>query len=81
MYAHEREEYKHRMGHVWLGFSEEKMTEHITAAGLAPVAFHAVAHEARAKGPALFTVSVRNRAIESVRPPAEHLAGVTEETA
>ncbi len=25
MYAHEREEYKHQMGHVWLGFSEEKM--------------------------------------------------------
>ncbi len=81
MYAHEREEYKHQMGHVWLGFSEEKMTDHITAAGLEPASFYPVAHETGAKGPALFTVTVRKNAIETVLPPAQRLAGVAEETA
>jgi ArsR family transcriptional regulator len=81
MYAHEREEYKHQMGHVWLGFSEEKMKKHLTTAGLEPASFHPVTHETGAKGPALFTVTVRKNAIESVRPPAQRMAGVTEETA
>jgi ArsR family transcriptional regulator len=81
MYAHEREEYKHQMGHVWLGFSEEKMRKHITAAGLEPVSFHPVAHETGAKGPALFTATVRKNATESVHLPTQHMAGVTEETA
>ena len=55
MYPHEREQYKQQMGHVWLGFSEEKMGKHLAAAGFAPAAFHAIDPEADAKGPALFT--------------------------
>ena len=81
MYAHEREEYKHQMGHVWLGFSEEKMKKHFAAAGLESASFRPVAHETGAKGPALFTATVRKNAIESARPPAQRLAGVAEETA
>lgn len=81
MYAHEREEYKHQMGHVWLGFSEEKMRKHITVAGLEPVGFRPVAHETGAKGPALFTVTVRKNATESVHLPTQNMAGVTEEMA
>lgn len=59
MYPHEREEYKQQMGHVWLGFSEVKLSQHLTVAGFDPVLFHPIAPEADAKGPALFTAVAR----------------------
>jgi ArsR family transcriptional regulator len=55
MYPHDREEYKQQMGHVWLGFSEEKMAKHLAAAEFEPGVFHSISPEADAKGPALFT--------------------------
>jgi SAM-dependent methyltransferase len=57
MTPHEREEYRQRMGHVWLGFSEEQITRLLTQAGFGAVAIHAVPSEDAARGPALFAAS------------------------
>ena len=54
MYPHEREEYKHQMGHVWLGFSEQTMKRHLAAAGFELGTIHSLSPEADAMGPALF---------------------------
>jgi len=82
MYPHEREEYKQQMGHVWLGFSEEKMNKHVTAAGFEAGALHSLPPEADAKGPALFTTvaykSARGFKRQSRSPKVAELA---EETA
>src|SRR5215213_7089573 len=37
MQPHERVEYQQQMGHVWLGFSEEKMTRLLTGVGFTGV--------------------------------------------
>ncbi len=54
MYPHEREEYKHQMGHVWLGFSEQTMKKHLASAGFELGTIHSLPPEADAMGPALF---------------------------
>jgi ArsR family transcriptional regulator len=81
MYAHEREEYKHQMGHVWLGFSEEKIKKQIEAAGLGPASIHPVPPEADAKGPALFAAVARRPVLDATSSTRENLAGVAEDTA
>jgi len=82
MYPHEREEYKQQMGHVWLGFSEEKMSKHLAAAGFEPGAFHSIAPEADAMGPALFTTVAYKGVRGSKRQPrSRKLAELAEETA
>ncbi len=55
MYPHEREEYKHQMGHVWLGFSEQTMKKHLAAAGFELGTTHSLPPNTDAMGPALFT--------------------------
>lgn len=80
MYPHEREEYKQQMGHVWLGFSEEQMNKHLAAAGLEPGAFHPVAPEADAKGPALFT-TVTYKDMRGAKRQQRKMAELAEETA
>jgi ArsR family transcriptional regulator len=81
MYAHEREEYKHQMGHVWLGFSEEKIKKHLEAAGLGPPSIHPVPPEANAKGPALFAAVARRPLMEAANSTREYLAVVVKDTA
>ena len=54
MTPHEREEYRQRMGHVWLGFSEEQMARLLAQAGFDAVAIHPLPSEDAARGPALF---------------------------
>jgi len=78
MYPHEREEYKHQMGHVWLGFSEDQMSKHLTAAGLGPAPFHPIPPEADSKGPALFTAVARKPASEG--SSQSQVAGVMEDS-
>ena len=82
MYPHEREEYKQQMGHVWLGFSEEKMSKHVTAAGFEVGTFHPLPPEADAKGPALFT-TVAYKTARGVKRHSRSLklAELAEETA
>jgi ArsR family transcriptional regulator len=57
MAPHEHEEYRQRMGHVWLGFSAEQMQRMLTQAGFERIHIHALPPGAEAKGPALFAAS------------------------
>jgi SAM-dependent methyltransferase len=54
MLPHEREEYQHQMGHVWLGFSEKQITRALTGAGFTDVRIRPLPADPDAKGPALF---------------------------
>jgi ArsR family transcriptional regulator len=57
MTAHERDEYRQRMGHVWLGFSEDQIERYLTHAGFSSVRIHPLPPAADAKGPTLFAAS------------------------
>ena len=57
MASHEREEYRQRMGHVWLGFSEDHVRRLLEQAGFAGIQYHALPAVAEVKGPALFAAS------------------------
>jgi len=57
MAPHEREEYRQRMGHVWLGFSEDQVRRFLTQAGFELVRIHPLAPGTDAKGPGLFAAS------------------------
>ena len=59
MLPHDREEYRQQMGHVWLGFSEEQVSEHLAAAGFEAVHVQPLPADPRAKGPALFVAVAR----------------------
>ena len=54
MLAHDREEYRQQMGHVWLGFTEEQLQRFFAAAGLTQSRVVPLSPESDAKGPALF---------------------------
>jgi len=54
MIPHEREEYQHQMGHVWLGFSDRQISRFLTGAGFGRVRVRALPADPDAKGPALF---------------------------
>ena len=57
MTPHDREEYRLRMGHVWLGFSEDHMRRLLAQAGFDKVRIHTLPPAADAKGPALFAAT------------------------
>jgi ArsR family transcriptional regulator len=54
MLPHEREEYQHQMGHVWLGFSETQMSRLLAGAGFGDVRVRMLPADPDARGPALF---------------------------
>jgi len=54
MAAHEREEYRQRMGHVWLGFDEGQIRRFAGHAGLSGMHVHPLTPSETAKGPVLF---------------------------
>ena len=54
MLPHEREEYQHQMGHVWLGFSDKQITKFLNGAGFGNVRVRPLPVDQDAKGPALF---------------------------
>ena len=82
MYPHEREEYKHQMGHVWLGFSEQTMKKHLAAAGFELGTIHSLPPEADAMGPALFaTVAVRGTKRRSRSQDPQNMDALAKETA
>jgi len=61
MLPHEREEYQHQMGHVWLGFSERQMSRSLTGAGFDDIRMRVLPADPDARGPALFAaVATRN---------------------
>jgi ArsR family transcriptional regulator len=59
MQPHDRDSYRHQMGHVWLGFSEPQMQQLLGSAGFGDVRTVPLAPDARAKGPELFVSTAR----------------------
>lgn len=59
MMPHQREEYRQRLGHQWLGFSAEQMRGWMDAAGLERFRFVPLPADPEAKGPALFAATGR----------------------
>lgn len=59
MMPHDREEYRQRMGHLWLGVPPEKIQEWMTAAGFGGFRHIRLPADPDAKGPALFAASGR----------------------
>jgi ArsR family transcriptional regulator len=57
MLAHDREEYKQQMGHVWLGFGEEQVRRLLTVNGFDAPRIVPMPADPEAKGPALFVAS------------------------
>ena len=53
MAAHDREEYRHDMGHVWLGFEEAQLREWLAAAGFEKERLLLLPPDPSARGPAL----------------------------
>ena len=56
MCAHEREEYRTQMGHVWLGFDERSLRGWLSKAGFCSMRYVALPVDPAAVGPALFTL-------------------------
>ena len=59
MTPHEREEYRQRMGHVWLGFSARGLGEWMGEAGLGSFRYTPLSADPEAKGPTLFAATAR----------------------
>jgi ubiquinone/menaquinone biosynthesis C-methylase UbiE/predicted transcriptional regulator len=57
MTPHDREEYRHRMGHVWMGFGEPRITEWLRSAGFEKVRYRVLPAESGARGPVLFATT------------------------
>lgn len=57
MVPHTREEYRERMGHVWLGFSADRIRGWLGEAGFQATRYVALPGDLRAKGPRLFAAS------------------------
>ena len=73
MAAHEREEYRQQMGHVWLGFAEEQMRRLIEQAGFDPCPRSRVGARTTARGPSLFAAAPRHRRAQTLKPAASQL--------
>ena len=59
MLPHDREEYQHQMGHVWLGFSEKTIRKHLETAGFEQPVMTLLPTEANVKGPSLFVATAK----------------------
>jgi ArsR family transcriptional regulator len=62
MLPHDRIDYQQRMGHVWLGFSDETMRRYLAAAGFVDLRVRPLTADADAQGPALFAATAREPA-------------------
>jgi ArsR family transcriptional regulator len=54
---HDRAEYREHMGHVWLGFSAEQVTDWLQGAGFSRVKVIALPRDPGARGPGLFVAA------------------------
>jgi ArsR family transcriptional regulator len=68
MTPHARDDYRQTMGHVWQGFSAEQMTAWAAEAGFERLRYRSLPPDPQAKGPGLFTATMR-------RPPATRTRG------
>jgi len=62
---HEREDYRQRMGHVWLGFGPVQLEGWAERAGLEGFRFVTLPADPEARGPALFSATARMPAAEA----------------
>ena len=60
MLPHDREEYRHQMGHVWLGFEQDHLKGLLDDAGFSDTRVVALPSNHDAKGPALFVASAQS---------------------
>ena len=75
MAPHDREDYRQRMGHVWLGFSDDHLRRLLTHAGFMDVRIQPLPLAPDAEGPALLAATARKRPLSSVaadRPGTVH---------
>jgi ArsR family transcriptional regulator len=61
MLPHDHEEYRHTMGHVWLGFSEHQLARWLADAGFERLRWHVLPPEPASKGPTLFAAAAQRR--------------------
>jgi ArsR family transcriptional regulator len=61
MLPHDRESYRHQMGHVWLGFSDDHVRRMLREAGFGETRIVPLSPDARAKGPGLFVATGRKQ--------------------
>jgi SAM-dependent methyltransferase len=66
MMAHDRQDYRREMGHVWLGFSRPELLAWLTAAGFGPVRIAGLPPDPEAAGPPLFAAAAKKS--DSVPP-------------
>lgn len=59
MAPHDRVDYSERMGHLWLGFDRDQLTEWLREAGMTAARFADVPVDPQAKGPKLFAATAR----------------------
>jgi len=57
MLPHDREEYRHQMGHLWLGFADDQLRRLMAGAGFGGIRVAPLAVQPDAKGPALFVAT------------------------
>ena len=56
MHPHDRQEYRQEMGHVWMGFSPERMQRMLSRSGFSNIHMIDLPTEKSAKGPSLFAM-------------------------
>lgn len=61
MTPHEHEEYRQRMGHVWLGFSDDQIQRYLALAGFEGIKIHPLPPADTAKGPTLFAAAASRK--------------------
>ena len=75
MLPHDRDEYRRKMGHVWLGFSERKIRDALAETAFANASFQSLPADPEARGPALFvataTASAARESSETLPSPAD----------
>ncbi len=82
MLPHAREEYKQQMGHVWLGFSEARITADLADAGFERVRVRTLPSEPGVKGPTLFVaIGARAPVAAGLAPVGAGVGGTRRERA
>ena len=75
MLPHHREEYRRQMGHLWPGFSQDRVSGWFDDLGLKAVRIHPLPADPEAEGPALFAASARQPLTEAMPIPEEAAIG------
>jgi ArsR family transcriptional regulator len=61
MLPHDRDTYRHQMGHVWLGFSDEYVRRILDESGFGDIRIVPLSPDPKSKGPGLFVATAKRR--------------------